>query len=239
MANSVTDIVLLPGLLCDEAVWRGQVERFSSFRCHVVDYAQADSIEAMADTVLREAPERFALAGHSMGGRVALEVYRRAPERVARLILMDTGFRSRPADASGEQEKLKRLALLEMARHQGMRAMGETWLQGMVHSDRLEDEALIESILAMIERKTPAIFAAQIQALLERPEATSLLSSIQCPTLLLCGRQDAWSPLSRHEEMAQLIAGSRLAVIEDAGHMVTMERPAEVASVIEHWLEAS
>ncbi|MHB0775236.1 alpha/beta fold hydrolase [Halomonas sp. WWR20] len=232
-----TDLLLLPGLLCDDAVWSGQISRLPSMRCHVPDYGMANSIGNMADRVLRQAPGRFALAGHSMGGRVALEVYRRAPERVSHLALLDTGFRSRPANAVGEREERARLALLAQAREQGMRAMGETWVQGMVHLDRLTDDALIESILAMIERKTPDIFAAQIQALLGRPDATSGLGRIQCPTLLVCGRQDAWSPLSRHEEMAQLIPRSRLTVIEESGHMSPMERPAEVASALAHWLE--
>jgi len=231
------DVLLLPGLLCDEAVWTDVSPRLTAMRCEVPDYGQADSIGAMAEIVLRQAPSRFVLAGHSMGGRVALEVYRQAPERVTHLILMDTGYQSRAAGEPGKSEENARLALLAQARKEGMRAMGKTWLQGMVHPDRLDDEALIESILKMIERKSPGIFQAQIQALLTRPDATEQLSKVSCPTLLVCGRQDAWSPLSRHEEMAQLMPGSTLAVIEEAGHMSTMERPVEVASVIRNWLE--
>ncbi|GAB2785741.1 alpha/beta hydrolase [Halomonas shantousis] len=232
-----TDMLLLPGLLCDDAVWAGQVERLTSLRCRISDYGEADSIEAMAELVLRQAPSRFVLAGHSMGGRVALEIYRRAPQRVTHLILLDTGFRSRPDDETGTREEQARMALLAQAREHGMRTMGEAWLQGMVHPDRLKDEALLGSVLKMIECKTPAVFAAQIQALLGRPDATPVLESIRCPTLLICGRQDTWSPLSRHEEMAELIPNSRLVVIEEAGHMSPMERPEAVASAIHHWLE--
>ncbi|MFC6673451.1 alpha/beta fold hydrolase [Marinobacterium aestuariivivens] len=108
----------------------------------------------------------------------------------------------------------------------------------MVHPSRLDDSELVNDILAMIERKTPEIFAAQIVALLHRPDATAQLGEIDCPTLLLCGREDCWSPLARHEEMASLIPGSRLEVIEDAGHMSTMERPQAVTSAIRDWLEA-
>jgi pimeloyl-ACP methyl ester carboxylesterase len=237
MATSDThDLLLLPGLLCNDAVWSEQVRLLPSLRCHIPDYGKADSIKAMAELVLNQAPARFLLAGHSMGGRVALEIYRQAPERVSRLILLDTGFRSRPTDETGEREERARMALLGQAREQGMRAMGTAWLQGMVHPERLSDEPLLASILNMIESKTPSIFAAQIQALLTRPEATPVLKNIQCPTLLICGRQDSWSPLSRHEEMAHLIPDSHLVVIEEAGHMSPMERPIEVASAIQNWL---
>ena len=239
MAMNATDALLLPGLLCDGAIWAGQIERFTSLHCHVPDYGEADSIGAMAELALRQAPSRFVLAGHSMGGRVALEIYRRAPERVSHLILLDTGFQARPAGEAGEGERQARMALLKQARDHGMRTMGEAWMQGMVHPDRLTNTALTESILQMIERKTPTIFAAQIQALLERPDATPVLSDIRCPTLLVCGRQDTWSPLSRHEEMARSIEGSRLAVIEEAGHMSPMERPEAVASTIHDWLETA
>jgi pimeloyl-ACP methyl ester carboxylesterase len=117
-----------------------------------------------------------------------------------------------------------------------MRAMGIQWTQKMVHPDRLSDMLLMEAILEMIERKTPEIYSAQIKALLARPDATPLLTGIKCPTLVLCGRQDAWSGLAQHEFMARMIPDSRLVVIEDCGHMSTMERPAEVAVAMREWL---
>jgi pimeloyl-ACP methyl ester carboxylesterase len=186
--------------------------------------------------VLESAPPSFSLIGHSMGGRVALEVMREAPRRVRCLALLDTGYQARSEGEAGEEEARRRYRLLDIALSQGMRVMGREWLQGMIHPDRLQDRALLEAILAMIERKTPGIFAAQIRALLDRPAAGEVLRTIQCPTLLLCGRQDGWSPLARHEEMAKLVAGARLAVIEDSGHMVTMERPEKVTAQLESWL---
>jgi len=109
-------------------------------------------------------------------------------------------------------------------------------VRGMVHPERLHDPPLIESILAMIERKTPDIFAAQIRALLDRPAAEAVLRAIRCPTLVLCGRQDGWSPLQRHEQMARMVTGARLAVIEDSGHMVTLERPQAVTAALQSWM---
>lgn len=230
-------IVFLPGLLCDRAVWEPQIDALSArYDCIVADYGAADSLTMMARSALESAPARFSLVGHSMGGRVALEVMRTAPRRVTRLALLDTGYQARSEGEAGEAEARKRYRLLDIALSQGMRVMGREWLQGMIHPDRLQDREIVESILAMIERKTAGIFAAQIRALLDRPTAEAVLRAIHCPTLVLCGRQDGWSPLSRHEEMARLIPGGQLAVIEDSGHMVTLERPEEVTAQLEHWL---
>jgi len=114
--------------------------------------------------------------------------------------------------------------------------MGRLWLQRMVHPDRLSDVALVNGIVDMIGRKTADTYAAQIKALLERPDATPLLEKIQCPTMVLCGRQDAWSVLAQHERMAAAIPDSRLMVIEECGHMSTMERPDDVTAAMKDWL---
>lgn len=232
-------VLLLPGLLCDETVWVEQRAALPGHRCVVPDYGPLDSITAMAEQVLAEAPgERFSLAGHSMGGRVALEVMRLAPQRVLRLALLDTGLDAIAAGAAGASERAGRLALLEKARTEGMGAMGRQWARGMVHPAVL-DTPLFERIIAMIERKTPDIFAAQIRALLGRPDARAVLPGVRCGTLLLCGRQDAWSPLARHEQMLALRPASRLVVVEDCGHMSTMEQPEAVARALRAWLGLS
>lgn len=232
-----TPLILLPGLLCDETVWPAQRSGLADLASsQVIDYGALDSLPAMAAHALARAPGRFALAGHSMGGRVAMEIMRQAPERVIALALFDTSYHPLPAGEAGEAEKAQRYALLDVARSRGMRAMAWQWLQGMIHETRLRDEALVEAILTMMERKTPDQFAAQIEALLDRPDAESLLPAIRCPTLVLCGREDRWSPLSRHERMAELIPASRLVVIEDCGHMSTMERPAAVTGAMRDWL---
>jgi pimeloyl-ACP methyl ester carboxylesterase len=230
-------LLLLPGLLCDAANWSAQCADLADVAdCRVPDYGALDRIEAMADHVLSTAPSgRFSIAGHSMGGRVALEVVRRAPERVERLALLDTGYQPLPAGEAAEAERAGRYALLARARAEGMRAMGRQWARGMVHPERL-DTPLFEAILDMIERRSPDVFEAQIHALLNRPDATGLLAQIRCPTLLLCGRDDLWSPLARHEQMLALMPGARLEVIEQSGHMTTMERPQAVTGALADWL---
>lgn len=232
-------LVLVPGLLCDETVWAHQVEALSDkVDCVVVDHGDRDSIESMAQAVLSMTlPPGFALAGHSMGGRVALEIVRQAPERVARLALLDTGYQARPENDAGESERQQRLALLSLAQVEGMRCMGEQWAVGMVHPERVHD-SLFETILRMIERNSTTRFAAQIEALLHRPDATSLLARIDCPTLLLCGREDQWSPLARHVDMADAIHGAQWVAIEHSGHMTTMEQPEATSSALRAWLDA-
>jgi pimeloyl-ACP methyl ester carboxylesterase len=233
------DVLLLPGLACDQQVWKDQIRRLSEIATvRVADYGRSDSIKKMAETALDRAPARFALAGHSMGGRVAYEMVRRVPERVRGLALLDTAYRPFAGGDHGERERAERLRLVDMARRQGMRAMAEDWVRNMVHPARLSDRPLIDSIIEMFDRKTPEIFAAQIQALLERPDATPVLYAIRCPTLVLCGRQDSWSTLPIHKEIAARIAASKLVVIENAGHMAPMERPEAVSRALVAWIEA-
>jgi pimeloyl-ACP methyl ester carboxylesterase len=228
-------LMLLPGLMCDAAVWARQMAALPA-RCVVPAWGLRGSLSDMALQVLQEAPgERFALAGHSMGGRVALEVMRLAPERVERLALLDTGIHALAAGEAGAKERAGRMALLALARSRGMRALGEQWARGMVHPDQL-DTPVFESILAMLERSSPDQFAAQIQALLNRPDAAPLLPNIQCPTLVLCGADDAWSPPAQHRAMQAAIGGATLCLIEHCGHMSTLERPAEVSAAMAEWL---
>lgn len=230
-------LLLVPGLMCDHTVWEPLLPTLNAGRvCTVVDHGMADSLPRMAQQLLDAAPDRFAIAGHSMGARVALEVLRQAPGRVTRVALLDTGYQARASGAAGEEEARKRHALLALAREQGVRAMATAWVQGMVHPARLGDAPLIEAILAMFERKLADVFACQIQALLKRPDASDVLASLQVPTLILCGRQDGWAPVAQHEAMQRLAPGSVLNVIEDAGHMAPMERPEAVTGALVDWL---
>lgn len=229
-------LVLIPGLLCDGTVWpsqRAALEDIADIR--IADHGLQDSLEGMARAILEGAPARFAIAGHSMGGRVAFEVYRLAPERISGVALMDTGSHPLPPGEAGEREVAGRLALLETARRDGMRAMAREWVQGMVHPRRLGDAPLIEAILTMFEAKSPQIYEAQTRALINRPDATPVMPTIRCPTLVLCGHEDSWSPVQRHLEMAAAIPGSTFVDVPDCGHMCTMERPDAVSAAMRTW----
>ena len=230
-------LLLVPGLLCDDAVWASQAAALADIAdVRVANDGETDSLGALAESIIAHAPPRFALAGHSMGGRIALEVARRAPERLIGFALLDTGYEALAPGEAGEREAAGRHALLAMARREGMRAMARTWLQGMVYPPRLTDEELVEPILDMFERRTPDLFALQIKALLTRPDATSVLPTLRCPTLVLCGREDAWAPPARHDVMAKMIGHSTLEIVPDCGHMSPMERPQAVNQAFRRWL---
>jgi pimeloyl-ACP methyl ester carboxylesterase len=236
---SSATVLLLPGLMCDGDFWLPLTQGPLALaqHCEVVDYGDADSLTAMAEAALALAPAQFALAGHSMGGRVALEIVRMAPQRVQKLILMDTGYLPRAAGEKGDTEKAGRMALVEIARKDGVRAMCAQWVKGMVHPDRLGDAALIESITAMFARKSAERFARQQNALLTRPDASPVLASLAMPCMLLCGRQDSWATVAQHTAMQVLAPHASLSVIEDAGHMVLMERPEATVKAIREFLE--
>ncbi|HUH87617.1 MAG TPA: alpha/beta hydrolase [Pusillimonas sp.] len=238
--STTEHIVFLPGLLCDAAVWArqqaGLAHRAQSF---IAQYHDLDSIQTMAAKVLHQAPyQAFSLAGHSMGGRVALEMVRQAPHRVCRLALLDTGYEPRAPGEAGEQERAGRMRLLSIAHEQGMLEMGRNWARGMVHPDQL-NRPLFDEILQMIQRRTTAEFQAQITALLNRPDAGPVLRSLACPTYIICGRQDAWSPYARHEVMHGLVPAGRgtLVAIENSGHMSPMEQPDDVTAALSAWLD--
>jgi len=232
-------LMLLPGLNCDAAVWAPQVAALQDLAdCQIPAWGLRDSLTAMAEQVLQEAPSGpFCLAGHSMGGRVALEVVRLAPERVQRLALLSTGTHPRAPGEAGEKEKAGRLALLKIAQEQGMRMMASEWAKGMVHPRRIGGPVYAQ-VLDMFDRGSAEQYAAQIRALLNRPDATALLGTIRCPTLVLTGRDDGWSTPAQHQAMAAAIPGARLVLIEDCGHMCTLEQPEAVSAALRAWLRA-
>lgn len=226
---NTTTLILAPGLMCDATAWRAQVTAFESqLPVQVIDYGLLDSLQAMAAHLLQQAPAKFALAGHSMGGRVALEVMRVAPERVTHLALLDTGCHALPEGEAADKERTMRLGFLRLAQEKGVAAMARSWVRNMVHPDRLADTALIDSIVTMFAHKPVAVYEAQIKALLARPEAFPLLAQIRCPTLVLCGNEDSNSPPAANLEMAGAIAGDQLDIIPHCGHMAPMERPEAV-----------
>lgn len=231
-------LILCPGLMCDAAVWAPQLPALSATHdCIVMDYGLRNTLADMARQVLETAPPGvFALAGHSMGGRVALEVLRLAPQRVSHLALFDTGIHPLADGEPGVKEKAGRLALVAQAQEQGMRAMGRQWLVNMVHPD-VHGTALFESILDMLERSSPAQFAAQTHALLARPDAAVVLPTITGPTLVLTGEQDLWSPPAQHAAIARAIRGAELTVLAHCGHMSTLEQPEAVTHAMVHWLQ--
>jgi pimeloyl-ACP methyl ester carboxylesterase len=225
-------ICLLPGLLCDATVWEHQRAVLSGQGdVYIADFWGLGSFEDMARKALDETSGPLSVAGHSMGARVAFEMWRLAPERIGRLALLDTGFHGPKPHETGT-----RMGLVELAYREGMAAVAEKWLPPMVHPDRVNDASLMEPLTAMVCRATPEIFEGQQRAGLNRPDAAGYLPRIGCPTLVLVGRQDGWSPVPQHQEMARIIPGAELRLIEDCGHMATVERPEAVTEALAAWL---
>ena len=230
--SSRPTLMLLCGLLCDQAAWEDAAALLpAGWDVRIVAFPGRRSMGEMAEQVLAAAPPRFAMAGHSMGGRVALEVVRRAPERVERIALFNTG-----AHPPGPQEAQTRGRLVELARSDGMEAVAAAWLPPMLSPSGAANAALVHRLRAMVERQTPDSFAGQIEALLDRPDAWPVLSTIRVPTLLLSGTMDAWSPVDQHKAMQDEIAGASLVAVEGAGHFTANEQPAAVAAALEAWM---
>jgi pimeloyl-ACP methyl ester carboxylesterase len=230
--NERPTILLLPGLLCDASVWTAQAE---ALRPHapvlVTDFSEHDSLKAMARSALAMVEGPIIAIGHSMGARVAMEMVHLAPERIVKLALIDTGIDSRK-----DGEEAKRQVLVDLAFDAGMGALADRWLPPMVHADRVEDRALLGPLKEMVLRATPEQHQRQIRALLNRPNLVPRLAGITCPTLVMVGRQDRWSPLAQHEEMAARIPNAELVVIEDSGHMTLLEQPEQVSDALLRWL---
>lgn len=225
-------LLLLSGLLCDETVWGDIPRRLADVAdVRILSFQGFTSIFAMADHVLRTAPARFAVAGHSMGGRVALELMRRARRRVAGIALLNSGVH--PARA---EEAQSRGLLVQLARTEGMRALAAAWLPPMMGAPPERVAVLMPRLIRMVERSTPDGFAGQIDALLHRPDATPVLPTIKVPALLVSGTNDNWSTLAQHKEMQRSVAHATLVQIEDAGHMAPAEQPAAVANALRSWL---
>ena len=227
-----TPLVLCPGLLCDEALWGHQFEHLADIvDVSVADFTRQDSIRAMAEAVLSEAPPRFAIAGLSMGGYVAQEIMRLAPERVLKLALLDTSAR-----IDGEEYLSRRRGLLELARKGKFKGVTPALLPMLIHPSRLDDRALTGAITAMAARVGQQAFLSQQTAIMGRVDSRADLADLACPTLVLCGRDDQLTPLDGHVEMAEAIPGADLIVLGACGHLSTMERPEAVTGALRGWL---
>ena len=228
-------LVLVPGLLCDDLLWQPQVAALSDLAdCWVADPTRATTMAGVAAGVLRDTPfERFAVAGLSMGGYVALEMLRQAKHRVLKLALLDTSAR-----ADTPEQSKKRGDLISLAERGRFLGVTDALLPMLVHPARLADQQLVATIKKMAKNTGKGAFIREERAIMSRADSLPFLRSIACPTLVLCGRQDTLTPLERHEEIARAIAGSKLEIIEDCGHLSALERPAEVNAALRRWLAA-
>lgn len=227
-------LVLLPGLLATRRVFQPQIDALSDTVDIVVpELWHYDSMAAMADAALAMAPQRFALAGFSMGGYVAFEVMRRAAERVERLALIDTQATPDAAEATA-----RRHGLMEQTKIGRFHGVPTSLLPMILHNSHIDDKTIVQPILDMALEVGAEGFVNETRATIARPDSRPLLVDIEVPTVVIVGRQDLTTPLVRSQEMAADISNSRLVVIEECGHMAPLEKPAEVTAALRKWLDA-
>lgn len=230
-----TNLLLLPGMMCDQRLWQPQVEALApTWTASVAVLTAHDAIAALAADALARAPSRFALAGLSMGGIVALEMWRQAPDRIERLALLDTNFRAELP----ERQTLRGPQLATVAAGGLERVLRDELLPNYLAASRSGDPLLRSIILEMGLDLGPQVFERQSIALRDRPDSTATLADIHCPTLVLCGDEDRLCPPELHREMAQRLSASVLQVIPDCGHLSTLEQPERVTAALRRWLEA-
>ena len=227
----MTTLVLIPGLVSDRIVWEPVAEAAAgTFPVHHADVTTQASITEMAQSVLAAVDGPIIAVGHSMGGRVAMEMARLAPDRIEGLVLANTGH-----NPKREGEEVKRQAMVDLG-NASMDRLADEWLPGMLDPARVSDEVLFAELKKMVLRAGPDVHERQIWALVGRPNASAYLKDITCPVLLVTARQDAWSPVAQHEEIAAAVADPELVTIENAGHFAPVERPDETTAAIMEWL---
>lgn len=223
-------LVLLPGMMCDRRLFGPQIEALEG-PVLIGDLTGHDSVEAIAADVLANAPDRFALGGLSMGGIVAMEVIRQAPERVAALALMDTNPRAELPEVQtrrGPQIDAVRAGWLD---HVMRDEMKPNYL-----SNGPDRKRILDLCMAMAMDLGPDVFVRQSIALRDRPDQQDTLRRVRVPTLVLCGHDDALCPVERHARMHALVPGSVLRVINGAGHLPTLEQPHAVIDALQAWM---
>ena len=225
-------LVLLPGLLCDRALWQHQIKALEGdINVIVADLTGHETIPDLAKAVLSMAPERFSLAGLSMGGYVAMEIMRQEPARISHLALVDTT--ARPETENGRR---KRRGLIQLANIGDFKGVTPRLLPTLISPMRLNDDEITKTIMDMSARVGKEAFIKQQKAILDRIDSRPHLSLIQVPTVVICGIEDARTPPEHAHEMASHIKNSELHIIADAGHLAPLEQPAAVNRIFKKWL---
>jgi pimeloyl-ACP methyl ester carboxylesterase len=228
-------VVLICGQLCTELLWRDQkpvLERLTAVRISV--QRDSDNVGAMADAVLASMPERFSIVAHAMGGFVAFEILRRSPARVASVALLST---LAPNDTP--VQTARREGYLRLVEQGKFAEIVEERIPMLLHPANRGDAALVSAVRRMASDTGKAAFLNQQRAIMSRPDSRPDLAAISCPVLILFARQDGIVTLAHQEEMQRGIRGSRLEIVEDCGHLVTLERPQIVNELLAGWISAT
>lgn len=227
-------LILLPGTLCNHVMWEEQIEGLEDVACIKTGELLGKSIEAMAGNVLKDAPERFALAGFSMGGIVALEIMKQEPSRVSKLALLNTN----PYPPREDQINVWN-SYIDMANNGQFTDITQNYLlPKLLHPDSLNNEGLVHTVIQMAEYLGSDIMINQMTALKKRPDGRNVLPAIHCHTVIVVSKEDASCPFALQKTLAKNIMGAALYIMEDCGHMITLEKPQEVNDILREWLKS-
>ena len=223
---------MVPGMMCDERIFSPQIEALSqNLEVTIADISNFSSVRELASDVLKKAPKKFSLLGHSMGGIVAMEIYSQAPNRIEKLILMDTNPK-----AELDEVKLKREPQIREVNKGKLLEVMRDEMKPNYLAESENKTSVLSVCMDMALNLGPDVFINQSRALQSRLDQQNTIQSIKIPVLIMCGSEDKLCPVERHEMMHNMITDSDLKIINNAGHMPTLEQPRETTEVIKEWL---
>ena len=223
---------MVPGMMCDERIFSPQIEELSkSLEVTIADISSFSSVRELASDVLKKAPKKFSLLGHSMGGIVAMEIYSQEPNRIEKLILMDTNPK-----AELDEVKLKREPQIRDANKGKLLEVMRDEMKPNYLADSENQSSVLNVCMDMALTLGSDVFTNQSRALQSRADQQNTIQSINIPVLIMCGSEDKLCTVERHEMMHNMISDSELKIINNAGHMPTLEQPEETTEVINEWL---
>ena len=223
---------MIPGMMCDGRIFSPQIDELSdSIKISIADISGHSSVEELASEVLKNSPPKFHLLGHSMGGIVAMEMCSQEPSRIEKLVLMDTNPK-----AELEEVKAMREPQIQAAKQGKLLDVMRDEMKPNYLADTEDKERILQICMDMAMSKGPEVFIKQSKALQSRLDQQNTLCSIDFPVLLICGSSDILCPVERHELMHSIINDSELKVINNAGHMPSLEQPQETTEVLKKWL---
>lgn len=221
-------MLLIPGLVCDQHVWAATQRTIAG--ATVADVTTQSTISHMAQDLLDRHAGGLVVAGHSLGGRVAMEMANIAPGRITGMALLNTGMHP-----LRDGEMAARQVMIDLAHREGMAALAACWLPGMMAEGMPTDPSVMAGLTDMVSRQSADVHERQMRALMKRPDASATLSSYRGSLLLMVGRQDHWSPIAQHRDIARLCPQARLEIIDNAGHFAPVEQPEVVARLLADW----
>jgi pimeloyl-ACP methyl ester carboxylesterase len=223
---------MVPGMMCDERIFSPQIEALSqNLEVTIADISNFSSVRELASDVLKKAPKKFSLLGHSMGGIVAMEIYSQEPNRIEKLILMDTNPK-----AELDEVKLKREPQIREVNKGKLLEVMRDEMKPNYLAESENKTSVLSVCMDMALNLGPDVFINQSRALQSRLDQQNTIQSIKIPVLIICGSEDKLCPVERHEMMHNMISDSDLKIINNAGHMPTLEQPRETTEVIKEWL---